>query len=165
MCIRDRVKGLVLRRRFARHAFAGCGAGHDHGPPWARHRGWGRRRGPGGSFWLRAIFSRLDTTPGQEKEIRSAIEELQDRARDARDGLKTARADVASAIRGEIFDEAAIAGAGTRADATAGQVKDAILAALRRIHAVLDDKQRERLADLFANGPGFGRRWGGPYRS
>jgi hypothetical protein len=38
--------------------------------------------------------------------------------------------------------------------------------ALRRIHAVLDPKQRERLAELVAKGPFGGRhaRWGSPYR-
>ena len=50
-------------------------------------------------------------------------------------------------------------------------MKDAFASALKRIHGVLDPKQRERLAELVGSG-GFGRwgRWGrgggggGPYR-
>jgi len=50
-------------------------------------------------------------------------------------------------------------------DATAEKMKDAFVSALKRIHAVLDGKQRERLADLVGKGA-FGRwaRGGGPYR-
>jgi uncharacterized membrane protein len=114
---------------------------------------------------LRALFARLDTTPGQEREIRSAIEEAQRTAFDAREGLKGAREEIAKAIRGESFDDVAVGEASARADTTASRVKDALANALRRIHAVLDANQRERLAEIVANGPGFGRRgWGGPYR-
>jgi hypothetical protein len=187
------VKGLVLRRRFfgygRRWAMAGCGPtgygggcgsgyeGEDSGGPWSSHHGWrgggggggGWRgwRGPGGSFWLRALFSRLDTTPGQEKEIRGAIEEFQKTAWEAKDEIKGSREDLAKAIGGEVFDEIAIGEASVRADGATRKVKDALEGALRKVHAVLDAKQRERLAELISKGPGFGRRWGGggrPYR-
>jgi hypothetical protein len=179
------VKGLVMRRRFfggygRRFAMAGCGSGYGGGcgsygydsEPYSHHGhgGWGRGwRGPGGSFWLRALFSRLDTTPGQEKEIRGAIEEFQKTAYEAKDEIKGSREDLAKAIGGEVFDEIAIGEANVRADATTRKVKDALEGALRKVHAVLDPKQRERLAELISKGPGFGRRWGGggggrPYR-
>jgi hypothetical protein len=177
------VKRLFLRRRFGGGpwALASCGPGFGghgyrdrcgssdeegggHGR-W-RRRGWGRGfgSGPGGSFWLRAIFSRLDTTPGQEREIRAAVEEFQQTAHASKDGLKGAREELARAIRGESFDEIALAEASSRADATTTQVKDALAAALKRVHAVLDKTQRERLAELLVRGPGSGRRWGNPYR-
>ncbi len=149
-------KGLFFRRRF----FAG---GRCHG---GGHRG---RRGIGKSRWLRFVFARLDTTPGQEREIRAAIEELGQRARDAKENLKESRESVGRAISGETFDGEAFEAASARADASSAQVKDAFAEALRRVHAVLDSKQRERLAALIANGP-FGR-WGGgprgghPYRA
>jgi hypothetical protein len=172
------VKRLAFRRRFGGGPWAlascgpgfgghGCGGGDGYTGPWSR-RGWGRfggfGGGPGGTFWLRALFARLDTTPGQEREIRGAIEEFQERARDAKDGLKGAREHIAKAIGGESFDDVAVGDASGRADAAAMQIKDAFVMTLKRIHGVLDTKQRERLADLLARG-GFGRRaWGNPYR-
>lgn len=144
------VRRFIFRRHFARFG------GH------AGFRGWGR--GPGGSFWLRAIFARLDTTPGQEREIRSAIEEFQTQARTAKDGLKGAREHLATAIGAEAFDESAIASAIATAEDASGKVKEALASALRRIHGVLDARQRERLAELLARGPRFRGGWGGPYR-
>jgi Spy/CpxP family protein refolding chaperone len=123
-----------------------------------------RGGGIGRSFWLRAIFSRLDTTPGQEKEIRSAIEEFRAAARESKDSLAASRSSVAQAVKGEVFDEIAIGDATVKADAATGKVKSALEAALRRIHAVLDPKQRARLAELLEQGPSAFRRGGGPYR-
>jgi Spy/CpxP family protein refolding chaperone len=170
------VKGFVFRRRFGGGPFgyASCGPGFGYGGcggyrrGWGGgRRGWGRGSGPGGSFWLRALFSRLDTTPGQEREIRAAIEDFTTNARSAKEGLKASREHVARAIAGESFDESALGDASSRVDTAATQVKDAFAGALKRIHAALDPKQRERLSELIANGPGFGRGfrgWGGPYR-
>jgi Spy/CpxP family protein refolding chaperone len=181
------VKRLVFRRRFGHLAFAGgsCGSGAGDcgglrgfgggGPPWAQggFRRWGgffggRGGGIGKSFWLRALFARLDTTPGQEREIRSAIEDLRERARDAKSGLPETRENLGKAVAGETFDDAAFEAVSARVDATAEKMKDAVASALKRVHAVLDPKQRERLAEIVGKG-GFGR-WnrggggGGPYR-
>jgi Spy/CpxP family protein refolding chaperone len=147
----------------------GCGSGFGGhrppewggSPPWSRgSRGAGS--GPGGSFWLRAVFSKLDTTPGQEKEIRAAVEEVQREAREAKDELRASREGVARAVAGETFDEIAIGEASVKLDAATARVKNAMEASLRRIHAVLDARQRERLAELLERGP---RPFGGPYRS
>ncbi len=164
------VKGLVFRRRFRRHgpwAIAACGpsfAGHGACGDDARHGGGGWRRGVGQSFWLRHVFARLDTTPGQEREIRSAIEELRKTAWEAKSAVNVARDDLANAIRGESFDDSAFSEAQGRADTTLHQVKDAFAVALKRIHSVLDPHQRERLAELLSKGPSFGRGGGSPYR-
>ena len=186
------VKRLVFRRRFGHYAFAGgpCGGGGPgfgyggfgggfeggggscSGGSRGGFRGWGRgghRGGIGGSFWLRMLYSRLDTTPGQEREIRAAIEDLRDRAKDAKSGMFETRENLGKSIAGETFDDAAFEAVSARVDATSEKMKDALSAALKRIHAVLDPKQRERLADLVTRGA-FGR-WGrgggggGPYRS
>lgn len=139
-------KRFVLRRRYA------C-----------------RRGGVGHSFWLRALFARLDTTPGQEREIRAALEDLRDRAKDAKGGLADSREGLGRAIGGDTFDVGAFESASAHVDATAEKVKDALRGALERIHAVLDPKQRARLAEIVSEGR-FGRRggrWsggGGPYR-
>ncbi len=187
------VRRLAFRRRFGQLAFAGgpCGGGgfggssfgHEggegeagsFGPRWGGWRGrgrWGRfgghNGGIGGSFWLRALYARLDTTPGQEREIRAAIEELRERARDAKGGLPETRENIGKAIAGETFDASAFEAVSARFDATSEKMKDALSSALKRIHAVLDAKQRERLAAIVSKGA-FGRwarggRDGGPYR-
>ncbi len=148
------VRGLVWRRRL------GCRSSFGH------LRGYGRHGGPGRSFWLRALFSRLDTTPGQEKEIRSAIEDFQRAAREAKGDVFDSRESVAKAVAGEVFDPSAIDEASQRVDAATSRIKEALRAALERVHAVLDAKQRERLGEILARGPGAFRGYGGgPYRA
>jgi len=152
------IRGLVFRRRFG--GGGGCGRGRGFGRFGARHGG-----GIGRSFWLRALYAKLDTTPGQEREIRAALEELRERAVDAKSDLPEARANIARALAGEEFDGSAFEAVSARVDATAEKMKDALAAALKRIHGALDAKQRERLAAIVGKG-GFGR-WGGgggPYR-
>jgi len=107
---------------------------------------------------------KLDTTPGQEREIRSAIEDFQREAYAAKDGLKGAREHLARAMGHDEFDESAVVEARATAEDATGKVKDALASALRRVHAVLDSKQRERLAALLARGPRSSGGWGGPYR-
>lgn len=122
---------------------------------------------------LNRVFARLDTMPGQEREIRAAIEDMRDRAQDAKSGLPETRASLARSIAGETFDDAAFEAVSARVDATSEKMKDALASALKRIQGVLDPKQRERLAALVGSG-GLGR-WGrggggggvgggGPYR-
>ena len=154
------VKRIMLRRYFRRMGFAGGGFG--------RHGGRFGKRGIGRSFWLRAIFAKLDTTPGQEREIRAAIEEMQERAIDAKKDLPEARTNIARALNADAFDTGALEAVHARVDATSEKMKDAFGSALRRIHGVLDPKQRQRLADVIASGGfrGFGGPGqGGPYRT
>jgi Spy/CpxP family protein refolding chaperone len=158
---------LFFRRRLAwLGGSAACGgaATHDGGCHGRRRQGW-RGRGIGHSYWLRRVFVRLDTTPGQEREIRAAVEELADRARDTKEAMRSTRESLARAVAGDTFDEAAFEAVSARADASAAQVKDAFGAAMKRIHGTLDSKQRERLAELVADGPlGAWARRGHPYR-
>lgn len=166
------VRRIVWHRRIAGPwgglALAGCGGDRARGGEF----GTGfRGRGLGRSRWLRAVFHRLDTTPGQEREIRAALEDLVDRARDARSGAGSARVTVARAIAGEAFDESAFEATSARLDATRAQLEDAMRSALRRVHGVLDAHQRARLAAMLEHGFWGGLRRGprppgaGPYRS
>lgn len=149
---------LVKRAFFHRR----CGhRGHWRG----RYGGGGH--GPGRSWWLRALFSRLDTTPGQEREIRSAIEEVQRVAREAKQGVIGSREKIAKAVAGDVFDPGAVDDASAQVDAATARVKEAFRASLERVHGILDAKQRERLAELLEKGAGRGSfyGWGGPYRA
>jgi hypothetical protein len=122
-------------------------------------------------MWLRALFHRLDTTPGQEREIRSALEELALLAKDAGSQARRSTGHLADAIRGETFDDTAFEKTSARVDASVAQMKDAMRGALAKIHGVLDAHQRARFAAILTYGfrGSYGRvdepAKAGPYRS
>ena len=108
-CVRVRNREDGLRRR-AWHARYGYGGdGHGCGP-WTGHGGgyggdyggMGRRghRSSGGRWALRALFERLDTTPGQEKAILAALDELSENRKGLRDEARQTRVDLAHAVEG-----------------------------------------------------------------
>jgi hypothetical protein len=161
-------------------AYAGGGCGHHggwHGGPHGHHGygGWddedddfgpwgGRGRG---FFGLRAIFSRLETTPGQEKVIKAALDELRTKARAVKDDARGMRGDLASALRGESLDAETLGTIASRASGAVDALRDASIGAVLKVHEVLDERQRGIVADLLESGPRFGRGWrgrGGPYR-
>jgi Spy/CpxP family protein refolding chaperone len=161
----------VLRHgRYGWHAH-GCGygghggaCGHHHyghhgfGPPWGRG-GWGRG-GFGRDFVLRGLFSRLETTPGQEKVIREAFEKVRDTMRETRTEWRDT-GDLSSLLRGDTFDRTAAEGLSGKADASFAKLRVVIVEALAQIHETLDDRQRRVLADLVeSRGRGF---WNGPF--
>jgi Spy/CpxP family protein refolding chaperone len=132
---------------------------HHHG---GRRCGEQRRAGFGfgrGRFVLNRVLDRLDTTPGQEKVIREAVDALLDELHDARREFRGTRAEVARAIRGPSLDRAAIDGVFARHDQLIDGARRSALAAFAKIHETLDDRQRKILADLIESGPfarGFG---------
>jgi len=157
--------GLVAVIRRGRRAHWGrhYGYGHHH----HHHRGChghgrgfdeDRRLGP---LWH--LFERLDTTPGQEKVIREAVDELRDTARGMRREARQSGDDVSRAMRGESFDETVMGDMFARHDDRIRELQKALVGALARIHDALDEKQRKRLADFLESGPMRG--FGGPYRS
>ncbi|MFO0675960.1 MAG: periplasmic heavy metal sensor [Polyangiaceae bacterium] len=127
-------------------------------------RGRFGRHGFGARAVLRRIFEELDTSPGQEKEIRAALEEFRERAWAAKSDAKDARASVVDAFRRPDLDEAELRGIRDRVGTGVSSVGDAATDFLKRVHTALDDAQRQRLADLLArrfHGP-FGVGIGGP---
>lgn len=141
----------------------GCGGGWHGGWHGRHHRhGWhgGRERGPRG--WMRWLSSRLDATPGQEKEIAAAVEEFLGKARELKREGKASRDDVARVLRHESLDEEALGALFSRHDDALREVQKAFAGALGRIHAALDSEQRARLAELIESSPRWG--FGGPYR-
>jgi hypothetical protein len=151
-----------------------CGAG-PHG--WHRHPwGWHGRHwdlgGPWHGFgpgprsegrWMWAVLARLDLSPAQERVVRSELETLKQKLKAARGEGAQSRSDLARAVRGEDFEEGALASMFIRHDERLHDLRQDLGGALGRIHAVLDPAQRERLADLIERGPSR-MAWGGPYR-
>ncbi|HEX9622572.1 MAG TPA: periplasmic heavy metal sensor [Polyangiaceae bacterium] len=108
-------------------------------------------------FGLGHVLERLDTTPGQEKVIRTALDELHEQAREVRGELKETRRDLAQALRGETLDVALVHDVFRRHDDSLGKLRQGGLGAFGRIHETLDERQRRTLADLIESGP-FGWR-------
>jgi Spy/CpxP family protein refolding chaperone len=136
----------VWRRRFGR----GCYPGHGFG----RGGFFGRRR----HFGMYRLFEELDTSPGQEKAIRGAINELRGTLGGLRPSLVEARSGVAAAIASETFDGAAVE---QNLDTRVGElsrVGPSLALAIGKIHEALDADQRRRLArfiDSLPYGPAF----------
>jgi len=152
------VLGFMAMRRARRcHGAYGCGhhGWHHHHGGWAG--GSWRRRG------LNMVFSRLDASPAQERAIVAEVDKLQDRLRAAKSSVRDARPDLAAAIRGPSMDDAALGAVLGRVDNATAEARAAVTDALRNIHGLLDDRQREQVADLIDNG-WWRRGGGGPYR-
>ena len=165
------ILGFAAARK-ARRCHRGYGCGHHgwhggwHG--WHHHHhehgGWS-----GGGFGRRGLYmalSRLDATPAQERAIDGEIARLRDRLRAAKGSMRDARPALAAAIRGASLDDAALGAVLGRVDGATTEARAAGTEALRNIHGLLDERQREQVAELrelgwFRRGGGPG---GGPYR-
>ncbi len=111
---------------------------------------------------MRALFSRLQTTPEQEKVIRSAFDKVRETVREAR-GEWRDTSELSSLLRGSTFDRTAAEGLSGKADASFAKVRVVIVEALAQIHEVLDDRQRQILAEIVERRGGLFRGFrGGP---
>ena len=163
------VKKILFRMWARRVGFHGYGGGCGL----ASYGRFGRGRwGGGGGFsrgpraFLRGLFTRLDTSPSQEKVIVAAVTEVREVAARAKENAALAREDIARAMRADVMDEAALSSAQAKAERATSEVRVAIADAIRRIHEVLDPAQRAKIADWLSDHHGFfGGGDGGPYRS
>lgn len=128
--------------------------GHGHG------HGWRGRHGFGGRYVLRRVLERLDTTPGQEKVIRSALDELREEARDLRGEARATRGDLATALRADELDRDAIDRVFAKHDELLERLRASLLRSVEQVHGTLDDRQRRELADMLEAGA-WGRACGG----
>jgi len=133
------------------------GRGGDDSWSESRHGGWDDRGGP---FWLRGLFQRLDTSPAQEKVIREAIDEMRRSAAELRDEARHTRGDVAKAVKSPSFDETVMGELFARHDTHLEKMRKDAVGAIAKVHVVLDDRQREKLAELIERGPFGGGRGG-----
>ncbi len=120
-----------------------------------RHGGLGRWSWRGRMRWL---FERLETSPGQEKVIVQAADELTEAIEKMRDELSTTRAAIARSLRGETFDTAMLHELDTRHDELIDNLRRTLRTSLSKIYEALDVKQRRELADMLEHGWGYGYR-------
>ena len=142
----------------ARRHFGKCG-GHED---WARcARGFGAweqsaAEGGGGGLGvrrpLRFLVHKLDLDEKQVTELARILNELKtERAQAEVDHRRTVAA-FADALSGDTFDAAKAAEGGDLRVKSAERLRDAVLKALRQIHAILNPEQRSRLAYLIRTG-------------
>ena len=136
-------------------AHAGGEGGWQAGP-WGHHGGGGDDFGGGGAFGvrrpLRFLAYKLNLSEEQVAQLAKVLDELMtERAQAAVDDRRTVAA-FADALGLEKFDEAkAKEGGGLRVK-SAERLRDAVVAALGRIHGLLDSGQRAQLAYLIRTG-------------
>ena len=129
---------------------------HGHGNPWEEMARRWAGGGEGSEFGvrrpLRFLAYKLELDEKQVADLARILNELKtERAQAEVDGRRTTAA-FADAVGGALFDEAkAGEGASLRVQ-SAEKLKNAVQKALREIHAVLSDEQRQRLAYLIRTG-------------
>ncbi|MCC6334490.1 MAG: periplasmic heavy metal sensor [Myxococcales bacterium] len=121
---------------------------------WGRYgrHGWGRSFGPR-RWMMRRLFEHLDTTPGQEKVIASALVDAERKLVAAREELFKSRGALGKAVRGEHFDGAAVDAAFDTQQAAVDELKKTVREGLLAIHEALNPEQRVRLGELLEFGP------------
>jgi Spy/CpxP family protein refolding chaperone len=110
----------------------------------------------GGAFGvrrpLRFLAYKLELDEKQVAELARVLDELKTERAQAEVDRRRSLSAFADAVGADAFDEArAKEAAGSRV-ATAERLRDAVTGALRRLHALLDKDQRERLAYLIRTG-------------
>ena len=159
------VVAIGIFKAFRRHHGWGrhggcCGrAGFAEGPFEGHEHGW---HGGGARRWfLRSLFERLETTPGQEKAILAALDELRENRRVIRDEARQTREDIARVVSGGLVDDGSLEETFHRHDRLAAQLRVSFVEALKKVTETLDEGQRKKVARFLEGGM---PRWGNPYR-
>lgn len=131
---------------------------HHHGPHGGYHGRWEggpRRRGRRAGFGRAAgeVFKRrLDIDPDQEDIVDHALRDLRASLKELGGTLKDGRADLAAAFAGDEVDQSALDALFARQDDELGRTRREVVSALKQIHAVLDDDQRQRATEWLGHG-------------
>lgn len=136
----------------------GPGHGHGHGPgPGHAHFG-----GPhddafgGGPFGvrrpLRFLAHKLDLSEAQVGELARILDDLKTERAQAEVDHRRTVASFADALEAAAFDEARAKEGGDLRVKSAESLREAVLRALSRLHALLDEDQRKRLSYLVRTG-------------
>jgi len=153
----------AARRAFLSHGGVSCGpggrswGGGDCGPSDQGPHGDGGGDGDGGGAFgvrrpLRFLAYRLELDERQVGELARILNELKTERAQAEVDRRRSVSAFADAIAGTTFDAARAGEGGELRVHSAERVRDAVLKALREIHALLDDEQRRRLATLVRTG-------------
>jgi hypothetical protein len=124
---------------------------------WRRHRSRFGAGGPPGRWMLRRLFRRLGTRPEQEAAIASEADALAVELRTLREDGRALRQEIAGLVGAPSLDGAALDAALSARLERLGTLRARAAAALSRLHAVLDDRQRETLAAMLRGHPGHAR--------
>jgi len=101
---------------------------------------------------LRFLAWKLGLSETQVAELAAILDELKiERAQAAVDARRSTSG-LADAVTSASFDDAKAAEAGATRVKSAERLRDAVTWALKRIHAILDDEQRKKLAYLLRTG-------------
>jgi Spy/CpxP family protein refolding chaperone len=151
-------------------AAAGCGPGGGRGG--GGHRGWGTDDGPGdaqaasghdlhdadggGHFGvrrpLRFLAYKLELDDKQVAELARVLDVLKTERAQAEVDRRRTVSSLADAVAGATFDETKAADGAKLRVSSAERLRDAVVQALREIHAILDAEQRAKLAYLIRTG-------------
>src|SRR5439155_59336 len=101
---------------------------------------------------LRFLAHKLDLDDRQVAELARILDELKTERAQAEVDRRRTLAAFADALTGEAFDAGKAGEGGELRVQSAGRLRDAVLKALRQIHAVLGSEQRARLAYLIRTG-------------
>lgn len=146
-----------------RRGYRCAGAPGDFGGGWHHRHGW-RHREHGwhhGGGWRRhalySLFERIDASPGQEKVITAAMDELRGKLKEIRLRWDEVRRRAASTFREDVLTEEQTTEIFSPFASHFDELRDATSEAMRKIHEALDPRQRAILADLMERGWGWGR--------
>lgn len=150
---------LAWRRAHRRyHGYGRCG-GRGH---WRRHHGRHGGRGGRHRWMIDLALERIDASPAQERAIIAELEQLDERLHGVGRQLRELRGPLADAVRASELDEATLTGLEQAVAKVGADGRAAVLDTLRKLHALLDDNQREQLASMLGR---VATRGGGPYRT
>jgi hypothetical protein len=153
--------GLMKVLRHGRRWGGGC-SGYGYG---SHAGGWRDFGGP--RSWFRSILERMGTTPGQEKVIVSALNDLRDNRVAIREEIRRTRADLAQAVSVGLIDDATLDEAFARHDRLLAQLRVSFVETMKKITEALDERQRKQLAEILEGGGWFsgGPRWGASFHN
>ncbi len=142
------------------HGHHGWGGWHGHGGgDERRFGGWGHGGGDdegGGAFGvrrpLRFLAYKLELDEKQVGELARILADLKTERAQANVDQRRTIGSFADAIAGAAFDDAKANEGAQQRVKTAERLKDAVVKALREIHAVLSEEQRQKLAYLVRTG-------------
>jgi hypothetical protein len=145
-------------------ASCGPGGGASCGPGGSRHWGGGHGGGGddesegfgGGPFGvrrpLRFLAYKLELDERQVAGLARILDDLKTERAQGEVDRRRSLSGFADAVAGETFDAARAQESAALRVATAERLRDAVTAALGKLHALLDNDQRERLAYLIRTG-------------